>query len=154
VRARFEAPLKAAQAALADAEAKLGEVEVQLAAQTAEVAAQRAQAQAIEAEIAALTPGRVFVEFADVRSMDYRRRLGLLATVRSDLLKLQGEIRENNRKAVDPQATPTADAKIPNRVVLYIDDLDRCPPGKVLQVLEAVHLLLAFQQFVVVVAVD
>jgi KAP family P-loop domain len=39
-------------------------------------------------------------------------------------------------------------------VVLYIDDLDRCPPGKVLQVLEAVHLLLAFQQFVVVVAVD
>jgi hypothetical protein len=154
VRAQFEAPLKDAEAALADAEAKLGRIRVQLAAQTAEVAAQRAQAQAIEAEIAALTPGRVFVEFADVRSMDYRRRLGLLATVRSDLLELQREIRENNLKAVDPQAKPAADPKIPNRVVLYIDDLDRCPPDKVLQVLEAVHLLLAFQQFVVVVAVD
>ena len=154
VRARFEAPLKAAEAALADAEAELGQVERQLAAQTAEVAAQQEQAQAIKDEIAALTPGRVFVEFADVRSMDYRRRLGLLATVRSDLLQMQSEIRENNLKAADPQATLAADAEIPNRVVLYIDDLDRCPPGKVLQVLEAVHLLLAFQQFVVVVAVD
>ena len=67
---------------------------------------------------------------------------------------MQAEIRENNLKAVDPHATLAADAEIPNRVVLYIDDLDRCPPGKVLQVLEAVHLLLAFQQFVVVVAVD
>jgi len=71
---------------------------------------------------------------------------------RSDLLKLQDEIRENNLQAVDRQTKPAA--KIPNRVVLYIDDLDRCPPDKVLQVLEAVHLLLAFQQFVVVVAVD
>jgi hypothetical protein len=154
VRARFEAPLKEAEAALADEEAKLRKVKLDLAAQTAELAAERAQAQAIEAEIAALTPGRVFVEFADVRSLDYRRRLGLLATVRSDLLQMQSEIRDNNLKAVDPQATSAADAEIPNRVVLYIDDLDRCPPGKVLQVLEAVHLLLAFQQFVVVVAVD
>ena len=152
VRAQFEAPLKVAEITLADAKAELAKVEDQLEAKTKEVAAQQAQGYAIEAEIAALTPGRVFVEFADVRSLDYRRRLGLLATVRFDLLKLQREIGKNNLKAVDPQAA--ADAKIPNRVVLYIDDLDRCPPDKVLQVLEAVHLLLAFQQFVVVVAVD
>ncbi|WP_442914161.1 P-loop NTPase fold protein [Kribbella sp. NBC_00359] len=38
--------------------------------------------------------------------------------------------------------------------MLYVDDLDRCPPEKVLEVLEAVHLLLAFELFVVVVAVD
>jgi hypothetical protein len=154
VRARFEAPLKAAEAALADAKAELGKVEAQLTAQTKEVVAQQAQAQVLEGEIAALTPGRVFVEFADVRSLDYRRRLGLLATVRSDLLKLQREIGKNNLDTISPQATSAANAKIPNRVVLYIDDLDRCPPDKVLQVLEAVHLLLAFQQFVVVVAVD
>jgi hypothetical protein len=154
VRARLAAPLKAAEAALAEAKARLGIVAAELAGQTAEVAAQRAQAQAIRAEIAALTPGRVFVEFADVRSLDYRRRLGLLATVRADLLKLESEIRDNNRRAVDPQAAAGALADIPNRVVLYIDDLDRCPPRTVLRVLEAVHLLLAFQQFVVVVAVD
>ena len=40
------------------------------------------------------------------------------------------------------------------RIILYIDDLDRCPPDKVVEVLQAVHLLLAFPLFVVVVAVD
>src|SRR5262249_42283739 len=40
------------------------------------------------------------------------------------------------------------------RIVLYIDDLDRCPPRQVVEVLEAVHLLLALDLFVVVVAVD
>jgi hypothetical protein len=40
------------------------------------------------------------------------------------------------------------------RVVLYIDDLDRCRPDKVVDVLQAVHLLLTFPLFVVIVAVD
>jgi len=40
------------------------------------------------------------------------------------------------------------------RIVLYIDDLDRCHPDKVVEVLQAVHLLLAFDLFVVIVAVD
>ena len=41
-----------------------------------------------------------------------------------------------------------------DRIVLYIDDLDRCPPSRVVEVLEAVHLILALPLFVVVVAVD
>jgi hypothetical protein len=40
------------------------------------------------------------------------------------------------------------------RIILYIDDLDRCRPERVIEVLEAVHLLLAFKLFMVVVAVD
>lgn len=40
------------------------------------------------------------------------------------------------------------------RIILYIDDLDRCPPEKVVDVLQAIHLLLYFPLFVVVVAVD
>jgi len=40
------------------------------------------------------------------------------------------------------------------RIILYVDDLDRCPPRVVAQVLQAVHLLLTFPLFVVVVAVD
>jgi len=40
------------------------------------------------------------------------------------------------------------------RIFLYIDDLDRCKPRRVVEVLEAVHLLLAFKLFVVVVGVD
>jgi hypothetical protein len=41
-----------------------------------------------------------------------------------------------------------------SRIVLYIDDLDRCPEKLVVEVLRAVHLLLAFDLFVCVVAVD
>jgi len=43
---------------------------------------------------------------------------------------------------------------IPDRIVLYIDDLDRCRTDQVVKVLEAVHLLLAFDSFVAVVGVD
>jgi hypothetical protein len=50
----------------------------------------------------------------------------------------------------------TVDWNLPNveRIILYIDDLDRCPPSRVVEVLQAIHLLLAFPLFVVVVAVD
>ena len=41
-----------------------------------------------------------------------------------------------------------------DRIILYIDDLDRCPPRRVVEMLEAIHLLLAVPLFVVVVAVD
>ncbi|MEL6687705.1 MAG: P-loop NTPase fold protein, partial [Pseudomonadota bacterium] len=41
-----------------------------------------------------------------------------------------------------------------DRIVLYIDDLDRCPPDKVYEVLQAVHLFLNFPLFMVVVGVD
>jgi hypothetical protein len=41
-----------------------------------------------------------------------------------------------------------------DRIVLYIDDLDRCDVSIVIRVLEAIHLLLAFPLFVVVVGVD
>lgn len=40
------------------------------------------------------------------------------------------------------------------RIVLYIDDLDRCEPSKVVEVLQAVNMLLTFRLFVVMVAVD
>jgi predicted DCC family thiol-disulfide oxidoreductase YuxK len=43
---------------------------------------------------------------------------------------------------------------VPDRIVLYIDDLDRCTHEQVYAVLQAIHLLLAFELFVVVVGVD
>lgn len=47
-----------------------------------------------------------------------------------------------------------ADLPSVNRIVLYIDDLDRCQPEKVVEVLQAIHLLLSFRLFIVFVAVD
>ena len=57
------------------------------------------------------------------------------------------------RLAVEGRGGNTALQPI-DRIVLYIDDLDRCPGERVVRVLEAIHLLLAFELFAVVVGVD
>lgn len=41
-----------------------------------------------------------------------------------------------------------------DRVILHVDDLDRCPPARVVDVLEAVALLQSTNLFIVVVSVD
>lgn len=98
-----------------------------------------------------LNAGTVYADFLSGRytSDDYRKRLGIVTTVSDDLEKLSSLIAEYNDSPVaqEPDGPP-------NRIVLYIDDLDRCPPARVVEVLEAVHLLLGFPLFVVVVAVD
>jgi hypothetical protein len=128
---------------------------------------------AAAAEAKAATTGRLLASFISDRaaSTDYRKHLGMLALVRDDFEKLSGLIEEENwrlspgdypadthRGGLKPFADLAeeridADQRI-NRIVLYIDDLDRCPPNKVVDVLQAVHLLLAFPLFVVVVGVD
>ncbi|MBT9457235.1 MAG: hypothetical protein IV097_11505 [Burkholderiaceae bacterium] len=61
---------------------------------------------------------------------------------------------EELAKLQPPSHSPTTEPPVFNRIVLYIDDLDRCAPAKVVDVLQAVHLLLGFPLFVVLVAVD
>jgi hypothetical protein len=119
------------------------------------------------------TSARLLARFIEDRasSADYRKHLGVLALVRDDFERLSGLIEAENWRlspdGLDDQrfsgtlqkfATLTAEkaeaAMRINRIVLYIDDLDRCPPKKVVDVLQAVHLLLAFPPFVVVVGVD
>lgn len=97
-----------------------------------------------------LTSARRLVNFINsrARSEDYSRHLGLISMVRKDfeeLTKLMYPPEEEN----NPDYTPPIE-----RIVLYIDDLDRCSEVKVMEVLQAVHLLLAFRLFVVVVGVD
>jgi hypothetical protein len=80
-------------------------------------------------------------------SEDYRRQLGLIATIRRDFQRL-ARLKEQWRKNKDGSSPRPID-----RIVLYIDDLDRCTPRQVVEVLQAVHLLLALDLFVVVVGV-
>jgi uncharacterized protein YceK len=90
-------------------------------------------------------------------SDDYRKHLGLVALIHQDFEQLSDKVAkslewlEANEDLVleEKQSKGRVD-----RIVLYIDDLDRCPPRRVVEVLEAVHLLLAFPLFVVVVGVD
>jgi hypothetical protein len=65
---------------------------------------------------------------------------------------------ENLSDLMEQQKTPNngRPLNIPkiDRIILYIDDLDRCPPKRVVEVLRAIHLILAFPLFMVVVGVD
>lgn len=79
-------------------------------------------------------------------SADYRKHLGLVSLVRQDFEALSERIRESGTAADGGRKL--------ERIVLYIDDLDRCPASQVVNVLQAVHLLLAYPLFVVVVGVD
>jgi hypothetical protein len=70
--------------------------------------------------------------------------LGTLGTVRKAFEKLNAAL----------QAQPKGEKDSVERIVIYLDDLDRCSKKQVVQIIEAIHLLLAFPCFVVVAAVD
>ncbi|MBC6449998.1 P-loop NTPase fold protein [Actinokineospora xionganensis] len=87
---------------------------------------------------------------AEVRSGHYEQYRGVLGRAHEHLRTLSHNVDAALEKwRAVPQGPPPLE-----RIVLYVDDLDRCPPRKVVDVLAAVHLLLALPLFVVVVAVD
>src|SRR5262249_49989348 len=98
---------------------------------------------AIEAELHVLREGRSFKRYVLERaaSQDYHKQLGLIESVHRDFQELSERLGTPEDPHVD-------------RIVLYIDDLDRCPPDRVVEVLQALHLILSVRLFVVVVAVD
>lgn len=109
----------------------------------------QAKVRAIESELRDLAPGRRLLQFLEHRSgaTDYRQHLGLVSLVRRDFEQLSRLLQEG-------EEFKEGDQPMLDRIVLYIDDLDRCKSARVIEVLEAVHLLLAFPIFAVVVAVD
>lgn len=118
-----------------------------------------AQLERVQAQLAATTPASVLADFVRERSesSDYRRYLGLPAVIRRDFESISRMIALENARLASARTLADeeigADVRM-NRIVLYIDDLDRCSEALVVDVLRAVHLLLAFPLFVVVVAVD
>jgi len=77
----------------------------------------------------------------------YEDKLGLLHQVKSDLEDLSDALlRRDSTHDLFPRGKP--------RIILLIDDLDRCPPNKVVEVLEAAQLLVKTPLFVVVLAMD
>jgi N-acetyl-anhydromuramyl-L-alanine amidase AmpD len=120
------------------------------------LSAQRAEAEArktveqIRKEMEELRSGRQLQRFLQERGAadDYRRQLGIVSLIRNDFEKLSQLLRGLENEGPQ-EGMPKVD-----RIILYIDDLDRCPENRVVEVLQAVHLLLAFPLFVVVVGVD
>ncbi|PZV06510.1 MAG: hypothetical protein DCF32_09605 [Leptolyngbya sp.] len=96
-----------------------------------------------------------------IQAGTYDKQLGLMHQVKQDLTDLsrrllpppmgsittkEFEQRMQDLKKIFPRG--------PARVVVYIDDLDRCPPDRVVQVLEAVQLLVKTPLFIAVLAID
>ena len=77
-----------------------------------------------------------------------------------DLLKgfessLPREFRERRRTLGPwPGGEPEQDGNVLLKTVVFVDDLDRCPPDKIVDVLEGIKLILKEKRFVVFLAVD
>jgi hypothetical protein len=129
------------QKEIAALKAQEQESESRLSAATARVAE-------LEERIKSVKQGRSLAQFLAerTRSDDYRKHLGLISTVRQDFDALS--------KRLTAGSTDGDGFRRVDRIILYVDDLDRCPEERVIEVLQAVHLLLAYPLFVVVVGVD
>ncbi|HUC22268.1 MAG TPA: P-loop NTPase fold protein [Streptosporangiaceae bacterium] len=109
------------------------------------------QAEEREAEarsdLSQLTGARLLKRYLADRaaSGEYGQYLGAVALASRDLQDLAAYL-ETSRSSDDADAI--------DRIVLYVDDLDRCQPNVVVQVLEAVNVLLSLPLFVVILGVD
>ena len=116
---------------------------------------QQAQQQADQAArtIDMVRTGNLVRQYVEDRVLNeaYRDQLGVISLVRNDLQRLSDLFSPTDD---GPDASSMAARFDIQRIVLYVDDLDRCPPSRVVEVLQAVHLLLAFPLFVVVAGVD
>jgi hypothetical protein len=135
------------------------ETELQLAAIRDSLKELDGKIQDTQTALTEISSGKRLRDFLEQRSRDekYSSQLGLISWIRKDFNKLDDLLRkqyllsdEREKGKMNPE---NVQLKI-DRIVLYIDDLDRCNEEIVVRVLEAVHLLLAFELFVVVVGVD
>jgi hypothetical protein len=86
---------------------------------------------------------------------EYRDLLSLVTRTRERFASIDAAVTAASNAQHGPDGpTEAPEGGSIQRVVIAIDDLDRCPADKVITVLEAVHLLFDFPMFVVLLAVD
>lgn len=73
-----------------------------------------------------------------IADTDYGRQLTMMTDIRHDLRKLEERLH----------------GAVPGRILVLIDDLDRCEPTKAVEVLQAINLLLNFTGFIVFLGID
>ncbi len=145
------------------AERRVREAEAATAAAETGLAQAKGLEQRLIQAVDDLLPERRLTRFieARARSADYRGQLGLVSLARRDFQELSDiftdrEALDAKKATLQPKEAAALEklgASI-DRIVLFVDDLDRCRADKVVDVLQAVHLLLAFPLFAVVVGVD
>ncbi|MFD4601860.1 P-loop NTPase fold protein [Streptomyces sp. NPDC058464] len=126
-----------------------------------------AEVAALELEVQNLTAAGQLAGLVGERAAagGYRSQLGLMTQIREDFQRMAVLLAQAAHDRDTPSPGPgdttaplrdEASDELPqiDRIIVYIDDLDRCPPARVMEMLEAIHLLLAVDLFVVVVAID
>lgn len=143
--------LQKRQRELETAARELSEIGIELARADEKLALAQVEVQHIEDEISGISSINQIAGMIERRlaGQDYEKYLSIVSMIRRDFEKLSDYF-ANSQVDVDADTG----LKQIDRIVLYIDDLDRCPSDQVVKVLEAVHLMLAFKLFVVVVGVD
>lgn len=118
--------------------------------------ANRALARYIDPNSTVANPPRLlrFLLEDDPNTRSLEKEIGLISRVRRLFQAVDNIVQEERRKNRSGHQNDILKSDVPQRIVIYIDDLDRCTPEQVYAVLQAIHLLLAFKLFVVVVAVD
>jgi hypothetical protein len=144
-RIRNDPAVQAAQQEMKSASSEAATAAEALAAAERELRKAEAAAAAVSlpSQMLTLVSGRV-------DDGSYAKELTTISIARGDLQTLSRILRDQGAAS----ATVTPSVRPVDRVILYIDDLDRCRPSEVVRVLQVVHMLLAFELFVVVVAVD
>ncbi|HET6547783.1 MAG TPA: P-loop NTPase fold protein, partial [Solirubrobacter sp.] len=112
-----------------------------------ELEALRGEAQLERHELGALRDEPLLYAAAEAERWEQRRQLGVITEIRLRLERLS-ELIDRSRERPESPDTPPID-----RVIVYVDDLDRCSPSVVLKTLESIKLLLDLRNFVVVVGV-
>ncbi len=87
----------------------------------------------------------------------YEKKLGYLHQLQRKLAELTNCLYYNPKMKDNDEQFSKLEKTFPRgpaRIVLFIDDLDRCPPDRVVEVLEAVQLLVKTPLFIAVVAID
>ncbi|MBD2211264.1 hypothetical protein H6G27_15400 [Nostoc linckia FACHB-104] len=146
--------------------AKIREEEVKKRLDTPEVKASEEKIKYLQADVE--QQRQIVIQISQVSLPDfisnqlenglYGKRLGLMQQVKNDLAAITEQLLPPKQKSEKFKEHIERLQRIfprgPARVVLYIDDLDRCPPNRVVEVLEAVQLLVKTPLFVVVLAID
>lgn len=100
-----------------------------------------------EQEESRLIEGTNLKDFLNMhKQTGYGSNLDIVHQVQKDLNKLCEALFNEKQKSFFPRGKP--------RIVLFIDDLDRCPADAVVDTLEALQLLVKSKAFVAVVAMD
>jgi hypothetical protein len=130
IRGRVDTEVNRQAAEMATKQQAINDLDRQLAEARSARDGAAAEIVVLNEQLKDLKPSKLLAQFLEERSSssDYRRHLGVTALIRRDFEELSRLVAENNKAEVDDNSAEDASDTNFNRVVLYVDDLDRCPP--------------------------